>query len=129
LGENGPNCPIYNTQGFHLRGGPRLYCATSFSSVLRKLKQRQVRVLQAQVHRPLNGSVQSTGADIPYRILGNSTLTGQLGYLEAQRTHKLALRHDIARPWSSAVEVAERLKGHMCAAMAELKGEEIATET
>jgi DNA polymerase I-like protein with 3'-5' exonuclease and polymerase domains len=78
----------------------------------------------------LNGPVQSTGADILYRTLYRLD-TDQQAAVFAE-VEMLISSHDeivLHAPASNAEDVAEWLKGHMRAAMAELIGEELATKT
>jgi DNA polymerase I-like protein with 3'-5' exonuclease and polymerase domains len=78
----------------------------------------------------LNGPVQSTGADILYRTLCRLDTEQRAGIFADVEV--LISSHDeivLHAPRSSAEEVAEWLKDHMRAAMAELIGEELAAET
>jgi DNA polymerase-1 len=78
----------------------------------------------------LNGPIQSTGADILYSTLCRLDTEQRAGIFADVEI--LISSHDeivLHAPESSAQEVAEWLKDHMRAAMAELIGEELATKT
>ena len=78
----------------------------------------------------LNGPVQSTGADILYMTLCKLDADQRTGVFADVEV--LISAHDeivLHTPESSAEEVAEWLKDHMRAAMAELIGDELAAKT
>jgi DNA polymerase I-like protein with 3'-5' exonuclease and polymerase domains len=78
----------------------------------------------------LNGPVQSTGADILYRTLCRLDTEQRAGVFADVEI--LISSHDeivLHAPQSSAEDVAEWLKDHMRAAMAELIGKELAAKT